>query len=297
MSDSKETVLEAIPFYREIQKKLSEYADKEPKWYEISNMLTETNEKGEFASVFGVYTAYFDKNGFVRNAERVSTHGMPTTPKITLEEVNVDYKNANSNMLKLTFISTDKNGEISIDEDNVEDTYSIFEPGKYITLNFSFTNQQSTEKKRLIYALANFYEELKKLSESDDLENCQIPVLTITAVPLLLGGRYSLNASNPLFWNLIVNDDDEKDIYPETLVVVFEKENITFYADDDADPVQTFLKCRSELASEWLKEEQQRKIEAEEKAYKEQREIEIAKLAQRNIKHTFKTSKYIKNDE
>lgn len=298
MADSKEIALEANPLYGKIQETLSKYADRDPKWYEISNMLTAINDKGEFASVYGAYEAYFDKKGFVKNAERVPTHGMPKTPYITLEEVFVDYDEPDeygNNMLHCTYVHTDMDGDTEVDEEVMEEAHSVYAPGEYVVLSFLFTKQQNTEKKQLLYALDNFYEELEKISEDDNLNERQIPIFSFALVPLLFGGKYSIHASNPFIWNLVENEDDDKDIYPEMVVVVFERSNITFFANDNADPAETFKKCRSELASEWLREAQQHQMEEEEKAYKAQREAEIAKLANRNVKHTFKTTKYNKN--
>ncbi len=292
MSNVDNTALEAIPLYKSITETLSNYANRDPEWYEISNMMLKRNEKGEFASLFGAYEAYFDKDGFVRNVERVATHGMPTTPKITLEEVVVDYDETDREKLHQTYFSTDENGVVSSDELICSDYSTIFQPGEYVTINFSFTNQQATEKKQLLYALDNFYNELKAISDDDKIEDRQIPIFTLTLVPLLLGGKYSIHASNPFIWQLGDTNDEEKEIYPETLMVAFERENVTFYANDDTSPEFIFKKCRGELASEWLKEIQQRQMELEEQTYKAQREAEIAKLTNRNVKHTFKASKY-----
>lgn len=85
--------LQSLPFYGRIEKTLEQYKDSDPTWVDIINALSELNESGDYASVLGAFEAYFDENGLIRNMERLNTQGMPSTPKITLEELNVIHKN------------------------------------------------------------------------------------------------------------------------------------------------------------------------------------------------------------
>ena len=286
--------LQSLPFYGRIEKTLEHYKDSDPTWMDIINALSELNESGDYASVLGAFEAYFDENGLVRNMERLNTQGMPSTPKITLEELNVTVDPENDKFLDLEYISFDKNGFTEITRDTMEEEYCMFEPGKYVTIAFEFTSRQSYTKKHLFNALENYYQELEALESIEDnsTDKIQVPVFSIVAVPLLFGGKYSLHLVNPLTWNWFTEEDVEsKKPEKETLVVAFDRNDVHFIADDTADPAETFLKCKSELASEWMREKQLKRLEEEEEAYKKKHEEEIRKMNDISQKHAFSASK------
>ena len=290
--------LQSLPFYGRIEKTLEQYKDSDPTWMDIINALSELNESGDYASVLGAFEAYFDENGLVRNMERLNTQGMPSTPKITLEELNVTVDPENDKVLNLEYISFDKNGSTEITRDTMEEEYCMFEPGKYVTIAFEFTPHQSYTKKYLFNALENYYHELEALEALDSkgdylASKIQVPVFSIVAVPLLFGGKYSLHLVNPLTWNWFSGEEgaENKMSESETLVVAFDRNDVHFIADDTADPAETFLKCRSELASEWMREKQLKRLEEEEEAYKKKHEEEIRKMNDISQKHAFSASK------
>lgn len=226
---------------------------------------------------------------------RLDTQGMQSTPKIVLEELNVSEVPGNSDMLNIEYVSFDENGTADVSSEPIEKEYCVFEPGEYVTISFTFSSRQAYTKKQLFNALENNYAELvlldtKESKGFDDISHIQIPVLTIVAVPLLFGGKYSLHLMNPVVWNWL-DDEKEKEDGTETLVVAFERKDVHFVVDDDADPAETYKKCRSELASEWMRENQLRRREAEDEAYKAMREEEIRRMTNISVKHAFTTSK------
>lgn len=287
--------LQSLPFYGRIEKTLEQYKDSDPTWMDIINSLSELNESGDYASVLGAFEAYFDENGLVRNMERLNTQGMPSTPKITLEELNVTVNPGNDKVLDLEYISFDKNGSTEITRDTMEEEYCMFEPGKYVTIAFEFTSRQDYTKKHLFNALENYYQELETLEsrKDDSTDKIQVPIFSIVAVPLLFGGKYSLHLVNPLTWNWFSGEEgtENKTSKNEILVVAFDRNDVHFIADDMADPAETFLKCKSELASEWMREKQLKRLEEEEAAYKKKHEEEIRKMNDISQKHAFSTSK------
>lgn len=287
--------LQSLPFYGRIEKTLEQYKDSDPTWIDIINALSELNESGDYASVLGAFEAYFDENGLIRNMERLNTQGMPSTPKITLEELNVTVNPENDKVLDLEYISFDKNGSTEITRDTMEEEYCMFEPGNYVTIAFEFASRQTYTKKHLFNALENYYQELEELESrgNESIDKIQVPVFSIVAVPLLFGGKYSLHLVNPLTWNWFSGEEnaENKMAESETLVVAFDRNDVHFIADDTADPAETFLKCRSELASEWMREKQLKQLEEEEEAYKKKHEEEIRKMNNISQKHAFSTSK------
>lgn len=289
------SLLQDLPFYGRITETLKRYQNTDPTWKEIVNALTALNEDGSYASVLGAFEAYYDEKGFVKNLMRLDIQGMQSTPKIVLEELNVSEIPESDDLLNIEYVSFDENGMADVASESIEREYCAFEPGEYVTIAFTFNSRQSYTKKHLFNALENYYAELEKLDEKelegiDDASHIQIPVLTIVAVPLLFGGKYSLHLVNPVIWNWL-DDEENKDANSETLVVAFERKDVHFAVDDEADPAETYKKCRSELASEWMRESQRKRLEAEEEAYEAMREEEIRKMANISTKHAFKTSK------
>lgn len=287
--------LQSLPFYGRIEETLRRYRDADPTWNEIANALTALNEDGSYASVLGAFEAYYDEKGFVKNMTRLDTQGMPSTPKITLEELNVSEVPGNSNILKIEYVSFDENGTADVSSESIEKEYCVFEPGEYVTISFTFSSRQAYTKRQLFNALENNYAELvlldtKESEGIDDVSRIQIPVLTIVAVPLLFGGKYSLHLMNPVVWNWL-NDEEKQESGTETLVVAFERKDVHFVIDDGANPAETYKKCRSELASEWMRENQLRRREEEDEAYKAMREEEIRRMTNISTKHAFTTSK------
>lgn len=287
--------MQDLPFYGRIEETLERYQNIDPTWHEIVNALTVLNEDNSYASVLGAFEAYYDRNGLVRNMTRLDTQGMPSTPKITLEELNVSVISENEDILNIEYVSFDGNGIADIVSEQLERKFCPFEPGEYVTIAFIFNNLQTYTRKQLFNALENYYEELERLDEKEteydnDISNIQIPILSIVAVPLLFGGKYSMHLTNPIFWNWADNEENRKD-GSEALVVAFKRKDVHFVIDDDANPAETYKKCRGELASEWMRENQLKKREVEEEAYKAMREEEIRKMTSISTKHAFKTSK------
>lgn len=287
--------LQGNPFYGKIEETLNHYKNSDPTWDEIVRALTVLNDDGSYASVLGAFEAYYDEKGFVRNMMRLDTQGMQSTPKITLEELNVSELSEKSDMLNVEYVSFNENGVPDVASEPIEREYCPFEPGEYVTIAFTFSSRQAYTKKMLFNALENYYVELEQLDAKEvdgnnDISHIQVPILTIVAVPLLFGGKYSMHLVNPVIWNWL-DDEEDKEVGTETLVVAFERKNVHFVVDDEVDPEKMYKKCRSELASEWLRENQLRQRELEEEAYKEKREEEIRKMTSIATKHAFKTSK------
>lgn len=210
-----------------------------------------------------------------------------------MEQIMVMRDCENKELLDFTYTSYEDPNEPIITTEQIEDKYSVMKPGReYIAVSFEFSNKQRTEERQLFSALEFYFQELDKFYDADDHIGANYPVMTISAVPLIYGGKYSVHMTSPFYWDFVnLEEATNGEIPRRALTVLFDFENITFIADDDADPDDTFMRCRSELASEWMREMQMRKIEAERENYKQQREAEISEMLGRN-KHTFTTTKY-----
>lgn len=291
--------LQGNALYQKIQERLETCKDKDPTWQDIMASLVEKDDHDDYMSVIGTFTSYFGENGFARKIERVSTNGMPKTPRITMEQIETTHDADNKNMMNIVYTSyEDPYNPVVTSVEQTEKEYSVLEPGhKYVAISFEFGIKQRAEERQLFNALEFYYQELDRYFNTDNKENIEFPIMTITAVPLIYGGRYSVHMTNPFFWDYVnLEEEREGEIPKRALTVLFEMENVTFLADDEADPADTFIRCRSELASEWMREMQMRRMEQEREEYKQNREAEISEMLGRT-KHTFRTTKYGQQNE
>lgn len=295
--DNKE-ILRENPLYKKIEETLETYKERDPTWQEIMSALTKTDESGNYMSVIGAFTAYFDDQGFARKLERLRTNGMEKTPKITMEQVYVERDPENKAMLNITYVSFENpDNPVVVNVEQVKEQYSVMDPGEYVAFSFEFNNKQRTEEKQLFNALEFYYQELNKYFDADDNMDAGFPIMTLNAVPIIYGGKYSVHMTNPFFWDFVNLEETKQGEVPKrALTVLFNFSDISFIVDEKANPEDTFMRCRSELASEWMREMQARRIEEERAAYKEKRETEISEMLGRT-KHTFTTTKYGNKDQ
>ena len=289
-NSTQQQATESVSVFGKTIETLNALNGRDPSWHEIIRSLTGKTEKGENASVMAASEAYFDENGFVRMLDRVETRGMASTPDVSLEQLIVSEYSDNKEFYEYRYISYDDGGNENTETEPMERAYSILAPGYYSVVTLRYKKMQSEDKRKLYNALENYYEELIKIAE--DLEKRPsakepLPILMLTFVPMLYGGRYSVSFTDPILWH--EREEEEGPV----LSIFFESKNVIFSADPGADPEETFQKCRSELASEWIREEQKRRIEAEEAQYKKNTEEEINKFLEnsRIKQHTFQSTK------
>lgn len=115
----------------------------------------------------------------------------------------------------------------------------------------------------------------------------EMPVLTLTAVPMSLGGNYGMVAMDPIFWNLQPSTPDS---VCNQIRLLFTPETVMFLRDNSFITDEVIAQVKSELAAEKLGAEARIRKQIEDEEFKKNKEAEIADFRQRNRKsnHSFK---------
>ena len=275
---------------------------KPPEWYEVIAMLNEKTEKGSYASIISVFETYLENTNIIRisdrkpelnivkTLDRAKTTDISMSPRISLEQLLVSKYPNTERYCEYCYISYDKSGEEHTRKEIVDTDDESFPPGRYSIVSFTYSKRQKNEMRKLCNALENYSDEIGKfivrfLQDSDISE--PMPEFHITAVPLLYGGKCGVTFTGPHSWKI---DEDEEN---STLRIMFDSTDVHFTYDRSVDPEETFKACKSELASEWIREEQKHRIDEEEKAYKKKTDEELGKYLENNHvkQHTFETKK------
>lgn len=163
----------------------------------------------------------------------------------------------------------------------------IEKAGGYTTLILQFQLKDDPDLTRIWSVLSDYGKTLAELS-SDIPE---IPVLNITAVPMSLGGKFGLVATDPVFWTLQPSVPFETDC--TQIRILFQPESVLFLRDDSFETNEIIAKVKSELASEKLAEEAAIRKQMQEAEFKKQHEKDIAGYLENNrvSQHTFEISK------
>lgn len=159
--------------------------------------------------------------------------------------------------------------------------------GGYTTLILQFRAKDDPDLNRIWSVLTEYGKESAELSP----EMAEAPVLDITAVPMSLGGKFGMVATDPLFWTLQPPVPFETDC--TQIRILFQPESVLFLRDDSFETDEVIKKIKSELASEKLAEEAAIRKKMQEEEFKKQREADISEYLEnsRAIKHTFHSSK------
>lgn len=159
--------------------------------------------------------------------------------------------------------------------------------GGYTTLILQFQSKNDPDLTRIWSVLSDYGKTLAELSS----DMSEIPVLDITAVPMSLGGKFGLVATDPVFWTLQPSVPFETDC--TQIRILFQPESVLFLRDDSFETDEIIAKVKSELASEKLAEEAAIRKQMQEAEFKKQHEKDIASYLEnsRVSQHTFETSK------
>lgn len=159
--------------------------------------------------------------------------------------------------------------------------------GGYTTLILQFQSKDDPDLTRIWSVLSEYGENAAELSS----DMSEIPVLDITAVPMSLGGKFGLVATDPVFWALQPSAPFETDC--TQIRILFQPESVLFLRDDSFETDEVIAKVKSELASEKLAEEAAIRKQMQEAEFKKLHEKDIASYLENNrvSQHTFKASK------
>ena len=264
-----------------------------PQEIKILDAFDNKNANGEYTTVFAVSEAYFDKDGFVRDMDRVSIDRLSDAPAIFYEEIHVSEDPDDDTWLISEHISYDKGGIPDIETCREDRRFSLLEPGEYVSLCFEFTKYQDRIAARLFNSLEDHYLELEEIERKETFDSAQVPVLSIIVVPLSLGGKGTLRMIEPTIWPMMENTDVQDSINSSgyTLLIIAPKENVRFFYDETLDTDELISRCKSELVSEWIRQDHVRSAKSNAAAYQKLREEERAKRVQITSRHTFRASK------
>lgn len=163
----------------------------------------------------------------------------------------------------------------------------IEKAGGYTTLILQFQSKDDPDLNRIWSVLSEYGKDSAELSP----ELSEVPVLDITAVPMSLGGKFGMVATDPVFWTLQPSVPFETNC--NQIRILFQPESVLFLRDDSFESDEIIAKVKSELASEKLAEEALLRKKMQEEEFKKQHEAELSDYIEngRFTKHTFDTTK------
>lgn len=164
--------------------------------------------------------------------------------------------------------------------------------GGYTTVVLQFDDPDSSDMERF---WAVFTEYGKSAASGDDSHG-EVPVITLTAVPMTLGGNYGMLAVDPIYYTLQPSEPSEAAC--SQIRLLYQPESVLFLNDDRFCTEETIAKVKSELAGERLAKEAWFKKKLEKEAWKRQREQEMAQyLESRKNPHGFRSTKEMGHKE
>jgi len=154
-----------------------------------------------------------------------------------------------------------------------------------LILQFDYFSHQM-ELNRLWAVLSDYGADGVNITESSD----EIPVLSITSVPMSLGGHFGMIATDPIFWTL--QPDVPSSSVCNQIRVLYQPESVLFLRDDSFQTEEIIKKVKSELASGKIAQENAIQKKLREEEFKKQREEEIVEYLEttRHTKHSFQPS-------
>lgn len=163
----------------------------------------------------------------------------------------------------------------------------IEKAGGYTTLILQFKSKDDPDLNRIWSVLSEYGEDSAELSP----EMSEVPVLNITAVPMSLGGKFGMVATDPVFW--ILQPSVPFEMTCNQIRILFQPESVLFLRDDSYESDEIIAKVKSELAADKLAEEALLRKKMQEEEFKKQHEVELSAYIEngRFTKHTFNTAK------
>lgn len=160
--------------------------------------------------------------------------------------------------------------------------------GGYTTVVLQFANGRNPEMNRMWHLMEDYGKEQAALSPDAD----EIPVMSITVVPMLLGGQYGMVAHDPIFYHIQPSDAMVSMEYCDQLRIVFEPESVAFLRDDSFVSADVLETVKRELAAEQMAEDAREKVQQEEESFKQAREKEMEEYREqeRQKRYGFTTS-------
>ena len=160
--------------------------------------------------------------------------------------------------------------------------------GGYTTVVLQFANGRNPEMNRMWHLMEDYGKEQAALSPDAD----EIPVMSITVVPMLLGGQYGMVAHDPIFYHIQPSDAMVSMEYCDQLRIVFEPESVAFLRDDSFVSADVLETVKRELAAEQMAEDAREKVQQEEESFKQAREKEMEECREqeRQKRYGFTTS-------
>lgn len=163
----------------------------------------------------------------------------------------------------------------------------IEKAGGYTTLILQFQSKDDHDLNQIWNVLSEYGGDSAELSP----ELSEVPVLDIIAVPMSLGGKFGMVATDPVFWTLQPSVPFETSC--NQIRILFQPESVLFLRDDSFESDEIVAMVKSELAGEKLAEEALIRKKMQEKEFEKKHEEELSDYLEngRFTKHTFNTLK------
>lgn len=163
----------------------------------------------------------------------------------------------------------------------------IEKAGGYTTLILQFQSKDDHDLNQIWTVLSEYGGDSAEISPALS----EVPVLNITSVPMSLGGKFGMVASDPVFWTLQPSVPFETNC--NQVRILFQPESVLFLRDDSFESDEIIAKVKSELAAQKLAEEALIRKKMEDEDFKKRHEAELSDYIEngRFTKHTFDTSK------
>lgn len=158
---------------------------------------------------------------------------------------------------------------------SMEPEVQLEKSGGYTTVVLKFDHGRDTEMSRIWNILEDYGKEQAELPPDAD----EVPVISITAIPLLLGGQYGMAAHDPIFYHMQPSDVMQE--YCDQIRIVFEPGSVAFLRDDTFISAEVLKEVKEELAVEQMTEEARLKKQMEDEAYMQERNKELEEQRQR----------------
>ncbi len=158
--------------------------------------------------------------------------------------------------------------------------------GSYNTVALQFPKKKSAEINRLWSLLSDYGTEMAQF----DVSAGEMPIISITVIPMTLGGQYGMVASDPIFYHLQPSSPMED--YCDQIRLLFAPESVMFVRDDSFKSDEVLATVKMELASERLNEEAiiQAQLEKEEFEKEHEKEMQEYREHYQHGKHQFTAS-------
>lgn len=172
----------------------------------------------------------------------------------------------------------------------IEPEIRVLNSGEYTTVVLYFEKYHSDMN--LIW---NILEKYGQESQEVTGASTEIPVIIITGVPMILGGKYGMVATDPRFWCLQPSIPSQERC--DEIRILFPPEAVLFIRDDSLDTEAIRNRVKSELAAEQLIIEDRMKKDFEDEQFKKERNNMVSDYleTERRNRHSFRATEKKKN--